>query len=115
FEGKDLRQVGAALGINQNAAKIRVFRAIEKLRKFFLKRGVSISAVAFGAALSAHSVQAAPIGLATSVTVAAVQGTTVTTSTITLIKSTLKIMAWIKFKTVAAVSVLALLAAGTAT
>jgi hypothetical protein len=115
FKGKDLKQVGAALGVSENAAKTRVCRATEKLRNFFLKRGVAISAVALGAVLSANSVQAAPIGLATSVTAAAINGAAVTTSTLTLIKSTLKIMAWTKMKTVAAVSVLALLAAGTAT
>jgi RNA polymerase sigma factor (sigma-70 family) len=114
FEGKDLKQVGAALGINENAAKVRVFRAMEKLRKIFFRRGVTISSVALAAAVSAHSIQAAPIGLATSVTVAAVKGS-VTVSTLTLIKSTLKIMAWTKMKTAAVIGALALLAAGTAT
>jgi hypothetical protein len=66
-------------------------------------------------ALSAHSVQAAPIGLATSVTVAALKGTTVTASTLTLIKTTLKVMTWTKLKTIAAGGLAALLAAGTAT
>jgi RNA polymerase sigma factor (sigma-70 family) len=115
FDGKDLKQVGAALGVNENAAKVRIFRAMEKLRKIFFKRGVTISAVVLGAAVSAHSVQAAPIGLATSVTVAAVKGTGVTSSTLTLIKSTLKIMAWTKVKTVAAFGIVGLLAVGTAT
>jgi hypothetical protein len=115
FKDKDLKQVGAALGVSENAAKTRVSRAIEKLRNFLLKRGVTVSAVALGATLSAHSVQAAPIGLATSVTVAAMNGATVTTSTLILIKSTLKLMAWTKIKTVAVVSAVALLAVGTAT
>jgi hypothetical protein len=62
-----------------------------------------------------NAVQAAPIGLATSVTVAAIKGTTVTTSTLTLIKTTLKIMAWTKFKAVAGAGILALLVVGTTT
>ena len=115
FEGKDLKQVGAALGVSENAAKTRVSRATEKLRKFFIKRGITLSAAAIGGVVSANSIQAAPIGLATSVTAAAVKGTAVTTSTLTLIKTTLKIMAWTKLKTAVVVGAIAIIAAGTAT
>jgi len=115
FEGKDLKQVGAALGVSQNAAKTRVSRALEKLRKSFAKRGITLSAAALSAAVATNSVQAAPIGLVTSVTAAAIKGTTVTASTLMLIKTTLKIMAWTKFKTVAGLGILALLVAGTTT
>ncbi len=43
FENKNLREVGAALGASEDAAKMRVNRALEKLRKFFTKRGVTLS------------------------------------------------------------------------
>jgi RNA polymerase sigma factor (sigma-70 family) len=115
FEGKSFSDVSMALRTSEDAAKKRVKRAVEKLRAFFDKRGLTLSAGVIAASLSANSVQAAPIGLATSVTVAAIKGTTVTTSTLTLIKTTLKIMAWTKFKTVAGVGILALLMAGTTT
>ncbi len=115
FEGKDLKQVGAALGVSENTAKTRVSRAMEKLRKLFMKRGITLSAAAIAGAVSAHSVQAAQIGLATSVTVAAVKGTNVTTSTLTIIKTTIKIMAWTKFKTAAVGVAVALLATGAVT
>src|SRR6202034_855941 len=39
FEDKALKEVGAALGTTDDAAKMRVNRAVEKLREFFLKRG----------------------------------------------------------------------------
>ena len=71
FEGKNLREVGTALGVSENTAKSRVSRAMEKLRKFFARRGITLSAVAIGSAIATNSVQAAPIGLATSVTLAA--------------------------------------------
>jgi len=115
FERKDLKQVGAALGVSENTAKTRVSRAVEKLRTFFKKRGITISGAMIAGAVSANSVQAAPIGLATSVTIAAIKGTAVTTSTLTLIKATLKIMAWTKLKTAAVVGAIAIVAAGTAT
>ncbi len=41
FENKNFAEVGAALGASEDAAKMRVSRALEKLRKFFTKRGVS--------------------------------------------------------------------------
>ena len=42
---------------------MRVNRAIEKLRKFFSKRGVSLSATAITATVTANAVQAAPVDL----------------------------------------------------
>jgi hypothetical protein len=88
---------------------------LEKLRGFFNKHGICLSAAMIGGAISANSVQAAPLGLAISVTVAAVKGTTVTISTLTLIETTLKFMAWTKLKTAVVVGAIAILAAGTAT
>jgi hypothetical protein len=64
--------------------------------------------------ISANSVQAAPAGLAASVTlIAAAQGVAAGSSTLTLIKGALKIMAWTKAKTAVVVGVAALLAVGT--
>lgn len=115
FEGKSFSDVSRALGTSEDAAKKRVKRAVEKLRVFFAKRGLTLSAGIIAGAISANSVQAAPLGLGTSITVAAVKGSGITTSTLTLIKTTLKIMAWTKFKTAAAGAAIALLLTGTAT
>ena len=43
FENKNLSEVGLALGASEDAAKMRVNRGLEKLRKFFTKRGVALS------------------------------------------------------------------------
>jgi RNA polymerase sigma factor (sigma-70 family) len=115
FEGKSFSDVSTALGTTEDAAKKRVKRAVERLRAFFNKRGLTLSAGLIAAAISTNSIQAAPIGLATSVTAAAIKGTTVTTSILTLVKTTLKIMAWTKLKTAVVVGVIAILAVGTAT
>ena len=114
FENRNLREVGTALGASEGVAKMRVNRALEKLRKFFTRRGVTLSAVAIAGAVSARSVQAAPVGLANSVTaVALAKGATASISTLTLIKGALKIMAWTKTKT--AIVVCAVAAAATTT
>ena len=115
FEKRNFKAVSAALDTTEAGAKMRVNRALEKLRKFFTKRGLTFSAGVIAGAISAHSVQAAPIGLATSVTLAAVKGTTVATSTLTLIETTLKLMAWTKLKTAVVVGAMAIMAAGTVT
>jgi RNA polymerase sigma factor (sigma-70 family) len=70
MEGKSLKQVGAALGGSENAVGKRIARALEKLRKYFVKRGVTLSAAAIAGAVAANSVQAAPAGLAVTVTAA---------------------------------------------
>ncbi len=117
FEGKDLKQVGAALGVNENAAKTRVSRAVEKLRKFFVKRGLILPAAVLTASISANSVQAAPVALTKSVTVVAMaKGAAAGGSTLTLINGTLKLMAWTKLKTsVVVVAAVLLAVAGTTT
>jgi RNA polymerase sigma factor (sigma-70 family) len=112
FENKTSQEVAATLKLNEAAAHKRVNRAVEKLRKFFTKRGVTFSAVAIAGAVSANSVQAAPLGLAMAVTAAAAKGVAVSSSTLTLIKGALKIMAWTKAKTTI-VGIGILLVAGT--
>ena len=98
FEGRNFEEVGAALGASEEAAKMRVGRALEKLRKFFTKRGITLSAALIAGAVSAYSVQAAPAGLTISA-VAAAKGAAAAASTLTLVKGALKIMAWTKAKT----------------
>ena len=72
FENKNFAEVGAALGASEDAAKMRVNRALEKLHRFFTKRGISSTTAILAGEISAHSVQAAPVGLAKAVTAVAV-------------------------------------------
>ena len=60
FENRNFKEVGAALGASESAAKMRVNRALEKLRKFFTKRGVVSTTAIIAGTISANSVQAAP-------------------------------------------------------
>ena len=116
FENKSMSDVGTALGASEDAAKTRVNRALEKLRQFFLKRGVDSTTAAIAETISANSVLVAPAALAKSATAAALaKGATASTSTLTLIKGALKIMAWTKMKTAIVVVVGTLLTFGTAT
>jgi RNA polymerase sigma factor (sigma-70 family) len=114
FENRSLREVGSALGTNEECARKRVARGLEKLHAFFSKRGVSSTTAIIAGAISTHSVQGAPVALAKSVTaVAMTKGVGASSSTLTLIKGALKIMAWTKAKTAVVVGVAAIVAVGT--
>ena len=90
FDGKSMREVGAALGANEGAAKMRVGRALEKLQKFFSRRGIKSTTETLAGAISAHSVQPAPIALAKTITAAALaKGAVASVSTLTLTKTAL--------------------------
>jgi uncharacterized protein (TIGR03435 family) len=116
FENKTFAQVGTALDTNEDAARKRIARAVEKLRSHFSKRGVTLTATILAGAVSANSIQAAPVALAKTVTaMAIVKGAAASGSTLTIIKGALKIMAWTKAKTAIVAGAVALLAAGTTT
>ena len=116
FDGKELKQVGAAMGTTEDGARMRVNRGLEKLRKFFTKRGITLSAAMIAGAVSTYSVQAAPVGLAKSATALAVaKGAAVSGSVLILVKGAWKMMAWAKAKTAVVVGVGVLLAGSVAT
>ena len=113
FENKTAAEVAAELKLTEGAAHKRVNRALEKLRKFFTKRGVSSTTAILAGTISANSIQAAPVALAKAVTAMAIaKGAAASGSTLTLIKGALKLMMWAKAKTVVVVTVSTLLIAG---
>jgi RNA polymerase sigma factor (sigma-70 family) len=82
YENKSGPEAAALLGIREDAAHKRVTRAIEKLRKVFAQRGVTLSGAAIAGAVSANSIQAAPAGLAAIISATALSGTTITTAAV---------------------------------
>ena len=116
FENRTVREVASALGLREDAAQKRVNRATDKLRDYFLRRGVQVSTAALLASIGTHAVQAAPAELGGKIAAtAALKGAAGSGSMLTLIKTTLKIMAWTKAKTAIVVGASVLLAAGTTT
>lgn len=67
FEKATYARVGAVLGVREDAARMRVDRALDKLRDQLARRGVTSTASALGASLAAHGVTPAPLGLAATV------------------------------------------------
>ena len=111
FEQRDFRAVGELLGSTEDAARMRVTRALGKLQSLLKHRGVTTTAAGLSVVLAANAIQAAPIGLSTAITTAAAAlATTATTATL----ATTTTMNWINMKSIAAI-VTAALTAGTAT
>src|SRR6266496_4446312 len=77
FEQRDFRSVGQALGSNEDAARMRVTRALEKLEGFLKHRGVTTTATSLGVLLSANA------ALAGTTIAAAATATTVKTIAMT--------------------------------
>ena len=98
FENKSLADVGAALGVTEDAARVRVNRALDKLRALLAKQGITFGAALLATAVVENSVQAAPTALAAKVSVLAAKGVAATTSITALVKGTLQTMAWTKSK-----------------
>jgi RNA polymerase sigma factor (sigma-70 family) len=115
MEGRTFHEVGSALGVGEDAARKRVNRCLDQLTQFFHRHGFTTPAHTAGAPLFALSLHAAPAGLAASATTAglAAAHSAASTSTLTLIKGALKIMAWTKANTAVAVGVAILLVGGT--
>jgi RNA polymerase sigma factor (sigma-70 family) len=71
FKDHDLHSVGHALGVSDDAAQKRISRALEKLREQLSRRGFQTSAAALSLIISTNAIHAAPIGLATAISCAA--------------------------------------------
>ena len=57
---QSLAEVGASLGISENTARMRIQRALEKVRVNLGKMGVAVTVGTLAVLLEAHSAQAAP-------------------------------------------------------
>ena len=92
FEQRDFRSVGEALGANEDAARMRVNRALEKLHSLLKHRGVTLSVAALGTVLTTGAVSAAPAGLAVAVSsvalASAAAGTGITVTFLKLMATT---------------------------
>jgi len=83
FENCAFAEIGEKFGLNENSARMRVERALEKLRAVFLRRGIAAT-TALASVISANAVQIAPAGLAATLTSTSLAAAG--TGTLTLLK-----------------------------
>jgi RNA polymerase sigma factor (sigma-70 family) len=89
FQNKTLSQVGQVLHLTENAARMRVDRALDRLRGKLARRGITTTAAALAAMVSAQAVQAAPTGFAATLSAAAIAGSALPASTVLSLTRTL--------------------------
>ncbi|MEO7297724.1 MAG: sigma-70 family RNA polymerase sigma factor [Verrucomicrobiota bacterium] len=112
LENRSFREVGVELGISEDAARMRVNRALEQLRGAFSRQGISITSVLLATALASSTSSAMPTGLALAISTGAFA--TVATISTAITQTTFTTMNWINTKTAVATIAAAILA-GTGT
>jgi RNA polymerase sigma factor (sigma-70 family) len=114
FERKRLRDVGLALGMTEDTAQKRVARAVEKLRKLLVKRGVALPVAVLSGLFMTRGALAAPSALTAKVVAGALSKKAASTAVYALLEESMVQGPWYK-ATVAltATTLLALVAGGT--
>ncbi|PWU15833.1 MAG: hypothetical protein C5B50_14740 [Verrucomicrobia bacterium] len=100
LEDRPLREVGSMLGVDENAARMRVERAKEKLRHLLARRGITSTASGLAAALAIGAITPAPSALGATIATSALATAAMTgeaaASSITL--TFIKLMSMTKVK-----------------
>jgi RNA polymerase sigma factor (sigma-70 family) len=78
FENRAFAEIGTMLRTTEDAARMRVERALDKLRVLLERRGIQSTGAALAAALSEPAAFAKPAGLAANVTTSALAGAAAT-------------------------------------
>lgn len=114
FQDRKLAEIGRRIGLSEDAARMRIDRALEKIRVRLERHGISSTSAALAAALGTQAGMAAPASLAAKVTGAALASAATAAAGTGALVQIWSIMS--TSKTLAGISgVVALLALGTAT
>ncbi|HWA09443.1 MAG TPA: sigma-70 family RNA polymerase sigma factor [Opitutaceae bacterium] len=82
FEGRPFAEVGRKLELTEDAARMRVDRALDKMRALLMRRGITSTTTALALALTNEAGVAAPAGLAATVTNFALSNAAAVTATV---------------------------------
>jgi hypothetical protein len=110
FLRKSMREVGTALGTTESGAKMRVHRALERLRRELMRRGAFCSPAGLATVLERSAVVPAPASLAGSITHHL--STTAVTPSLSLIRNLLLMSSFKAKSALTTALVLAFLAGG---
>jgi RNA polymerase sigma factor (sigma-70 family) len=115
LQGKSHQDVGSALGITAEAARKRIDRALDKLRGYLVRGGVTLSVAGLAALLSTKAAVAAPAGLsgAIAASVGGAAAGAAAGAAPSIAKGALSMIAWAKAKLAACV--MGAIVVGTAT
>jgi len=110
-DGLSFPELGTALGTSEDAARMRLNRAVDRLRQFFAKQGVTLSGAVLVGLLADRTAQAAPAACAAAVTKIAGSAAAVSPSVHLKLQGVLKAMTISKLKLAAIIGVGGILAA----
>jgi uncharacterized protein (TIGR03435 family) len=102
LQARSLREVGHQFGINEDAARMRVNRALDRLREVFERRGIAVTSALLGTILAASTSEAVPASLASSITATALALKTAAAVTGTVAHSAVTAASWLNAKAVIA-------------
>ncbi len=112
FQGKKVAEVAIALGISEEAAQKRVYRAVERLRTFFARHGINPSNATLTTLVAVNAVQSAPPALLAALSSASLASIAAGSAS-GMGKGLVTIMAWTKTQ-IAVASIAAVTAVTTA-
>jgi RNA polymerase sigma factor (sigma-70 family) len=113
LEGRSFAEVGSVLGMSEAAAKMRVGRALDKLRRALGRHGALVTAVALAPVLTVHAASAVPAAILVSeISRAALITVAPSPNLLLLVNEYLKLMAFQKLKTSLVAAAIALLLVG---
>ena len=75
FQSRRLADVGRSAGLSEDAARMRIERALQKLRSALARREITSTTAALAAVLASQTTAAAPASLAATITSAAISAT----------------------------------------
>ena len=101
YQGLSLSELASTLGTGEEAARKRVQRAVEKLRKILARKGISASATGLALVMTESVTQAAPAGVTEAAIAASSVGGAARSAGV-IAKGAMIMMAWAKVKLVAA-------------
>jgi RNA polymerase sigma factor (sigma-70 family) len=115
LQQKTLDETSAVLGISEEGVRKRATRALEKLRRYFARKGVVLPAAAVATAMTAAPVRAAPANLAATVisnSLKLASGAAAGGNVLALAEGTIRMMVWLKIRFAAMVAILAVIVGG---
>ena len=98
FENKTAPEIARVLNVSPDATQKRVTRALEKLRKYFVKRGVTLTAAALAGALEANAAKAASKELIGRIVEDSLSAAPMSATITALVSGVSKLLVWEQYK-----------------
>jgi RNA polymerase sigma factor (sigma-70 family) len=115
FHKLSQKETGERLGLSEEAVRKRIRRALEKMRAYFHKRGITVSGELLMGIMIAHSAEGAPMEITAALSVCAAKSAIGVAEPVRIaVEESLRQMFWVNIKGVAPYAAAALMVLGIA-